>query len=248
MRASLAITRVTLRHLLGGRRLLGFGALAVIPAAVTWLSTARVTDAAVVGRFHEVTISLVFLIVMPVVALVLGSGSLGDERRDGTLSFLVLRPLPRWTIAAAKLVAAWLATTLIAGSAAAAAAVAAGLRSGEWSLLAPVVLAVTVSSLAYAAVFLVIGYLTSRAVLIGLVYVFIWENGITFAAASLANVSLFRIGLSAYVALVPESAGVLDEMLGAVAPGALGAAAKATVVAVMAVIGVAAILRRRDLL
>ena len=248
MKAFLAITRVTLRQLLGGKRLLAFGLLALVPAVVMFLASRDLTETAVVERFHEAPVAIVFLIVLPVVALILGASALGDERRDGTLSFLILRPLPRSSIAAAKLFAAWAGTTAIVGTSAALAAAVVGIRIGDWSYIAPAAFAAAVSALAYSAVFLLLGYFTSRAVLLGLVYVFIWENGVTFAAASLANVSLFRIGLSAYAGLVPESLVQLDEVLGSVAPGAGGAVAKVLVVAVLAVLAAGSLLRRRDLL
>ncbi|MEK7252883.1 MAG: ABC transporter permease [Actinomycetota bacterium] len=259
MKAFLAITRVTLRQLLGGKRLLLFGLLALLPPVVMLLASRDLAEVGefglltpasspVVDAFHDAPIAIVFLIVLPVVSLILGASTLGDERRDRTLSFLMLRPLRRSVITGAKLFAAWLGTTSIVSVSAALAAAVVGLRIGDWSYVGPVALAAAVSALAYTAVFMVLGYFTSRAVLLGLVYVFIWENGITFAAVSLANVSLFRIGLSAYGGLVPESLSELDEVLGSVAPGAGGAIAKALVIAVLAVFGSASLLRRRDLL
>jgi ABC-2 type transport system permease protein len=248
MTAFLAVVKVTLRQLLGGKRLLAFGLLALLPSVVMFLSTRTASDRAVIERFHDAPLVIIFLIVLPVVSLILGASSLGDERRDGTLSFLILRPVPRWLIAAAKLAAAWMATTAIVGPAAVLAAGVVGIRAGDWSLLAPALFSASLSALAYVSVFLLLGYFTSRAVLLGLVYVFIWENGITFAAASLANVSLFRVGLSAYAGLVPESQPQLAEALGSVTPGAGGAAAKAIVIAVIAVFAAASLLRRRDLL
>jgi len=91
-------------------------------------------------------------------------------------------------------------------------------------------------------------------VLLGLVYVFIWENGITFAAASLANVSLFRIGLSAYAGLVPESQRQLAETLALAGPEAgwlgiawqFGAVGLLLVAALFALVGVGAWRAFRD--
>ena len=248
MTAFFAVVRVTLRQLLGGKRLIAFGLLSLLPSVVMWLSTRTASGRGVVDRFHDAPLVIVFLIVLPVVSLILGASALGDERRDGTLSFLILRPVPRSLIAGAKLVAAWLATTAIVGTAAGLAATVVGIRIGDWSLVAPAVFSAAISALAYCSVFLLLGYFTSRAVLLGLVYVFIWENGITFAAASLANVSLFRIGLSAYAGLVPRSLTQLHEALGSVTPGAGGAAAKAVIIAIVAMAAAGTLLRRRDLL
>ena len=247
MRAPIAIVRVTLRQLLGGRRLLVLGLLAAIPAVVVWLSTANRTEASMFDVYHEGAMITMFLIVVPIVSIVLGAAALGDERRDGTLSFLVVRPLRRTTITAAKLVAAWLASALISVLSGVLASAALSVRLGDWSTMAPTVIGLAISAGCYAAVFLVMGHLTSRAVLVGLVYLFVWESGIAFAAASLANVSLLRIGLTAYVALLPESAPLLSEPLASLAPGTGGAIAKLLVLGLLAVGSTALMLRRRDI-
>jgi hypothetical protein len=106
-----------------------------------------------------------------------------------------------------------------------------------------------VGTAAYTAAFMVLGHVTSRAVLIGLVYVFVWESGVSFAAPALANVSLSRIGLSAYLGLIPASTPgytSLTEALGSLAPGAGGALAKALGIAVACVVFAALLLKRRD--
>ena len=248
MRGFFAIVRVTLRQLLGGKRLLLFGILALLPPVVMWFSSANLADASVADAFNEAPIAIVFLIVLPVVALVFGAGSLGDERRDGTLSFLLLRPLPRSVVTGAKLFSAWLATGGIVGTSAGLAAALVGIRAGEWGYLSAVLVGVAVAALAYCAAFLLLGYFSSRAVLIGLVYVFIWENGISAASPALANVSLWRIGVSAYVGLAPGGpVGEIEDILGSVAPGAGGAIAKALVIAALVITATAALLRRRDL-
>lgn len=247
MTAAVAIVRVTLKQLLGARRMIGFGLLGLVPALVMWLASGRTSELRAYTTFQEVALPILLAIVVPVVSLIMGSATLGDERRDGTLSFLVLRPIRRPVITGAKITAAWLATTAIVVPSAALAAAVLGIKASDWSVVVPAMVGAAISALAYVAAFSVLGYVTSRAVLIGLVYVFIWENGITFAAASLSNVSLFRIGLSAYVGLAPESRSVLDEVLGTVTPGLGGAVLKALAVAAVATLLTARLISRGDL-
>jgi len=123
--------------------------------------------------------------------------------------------------------------------------IALGARSGDYSPLVPLIMAVAISTAAYTSVFMLLGHLTSRAVLIGLVYVFIWESSITFAAPALANVSLFRIGITAYAAMVPVPPD-LSDVLGNLQPGTWGAIAKVVVIAVIAIAALASLLGRRD--
>jgi ABC-2 type transport system permease protein len=235
MIAFFAIVRVTLKQLLGG------------PAVIVWLSTANRTPSRVFETYHDAAIATLFLIVTPIVSIVLGSAALGDERRDGTLSFLIVRPIPRAVITGAKLTAAWVASVVVVGMAGGLASGAASIRMSDWSTFVPTIVGLAISAACYSAVFLVLGHVTSRAVLMGLVYLFVWETGVSLAAASLANVSLFRIGLTAYAAMVPEARQYLADPLGSLAPGVGGALAKTLVLGTLAVFGSAAMLRRRDI-
>lgn len=248
MKTFAAVFANSLRPLLGGRRLILLGLMGLLPALmqVVVLVNERTLDGAR-QAFHQAPFTILFFIVLPVTSLAFGVGALGDERRDATLSFILLRPVPRWVLAAAKLAAAWVSAFAVVGTGAALMAAILGARFSDWQPLGPLVLAAALSSLAYVSVFLALGYLTARAVLIGLVYVFIWESGMTTAVPSLASISLMRIGLSAYAGLVPTGRPHLQDVLGSVTPGAGGAVAKAVVIAVLAVAAVAALLRYRDI-
>jgi len=250
MRAFGALLANTLRQLLGGRRVILLALMGLLPAAVMALLLADRQLAAADGggreAFHQAPFTILFFIVLPVVSLIFGTAALGDERRDGTLSFILLRPLPRSMLASAKLLGAWLATLAVVGTGAVIMSVVLGLRFADWGTLGPLLLAVALTSLSYVSVFLVLGYLTQRAVLIGLLYAFVWESGMTTAVASLATVSLMRIGLSAYAGLVPSAGTYVEDLLGVVQPGAGGAIAKAVVIAALAVASVAGLLRYRD--
>jgi ABC-2 type transport system permease protein len=247
MRAFLALLATTLRQLLGGRRIILLGLTGLLPAVVLAVLLAdQRTAIAAREAFHEAPLTILFFVVLPVASLVFGAGALGDERRDATLSFILLRPLPRSVLAGAKLLGAWLAALAVVGTGAVVMSVVLGLRFSDWGTLGPLLLAVALSSLCYVSVFLVLGYLTQRAVLIGLVYAFVWESGMTTAVTSLATVSLMRIGLSAYAGLAPEGRALTLELVGSVRPGAGGAVAKAVVIALLAVAAVAALLRYRD--
>jgi ABC-type transport system involved in multi-copper enzyme maturation permease subunit len=248
MTGPFAIVKVTLRQLLGGRRLLVLGLLGLIPGIIVWLTTSNRTAEGVFDVYHDGgVIATLFLVVMPITSIVLGSAALGDEKRDGTLSFLVVRPLPRSTITAAKLIAAWIASAAVSAMSGAFASIAVSIRASDWSTFVPTIVGLAIGAGCYTAVFIVLGHLTSRAVLMGLIYLFVWETGISFAAPALSNVSLFRIGLSAYAGLLPESHSVLSEPLGAIAPGLGGAVAKLAVLGVLAVLATAALLRNRDI-
>lgn len=246
MRA-LAIARVTMRQLLGGKRALALAALSLLPAFVMFFGSARRTDDGAYEFFHDAPFAVMVLIVLPIISLSLGAAALGDERRGSTLSFITLRPLARSNIAGAKIFAAWLASFLIAGGGAVAVAVVAGLRAGHWDVVFPMLILAAVNTLGYSAAFVLLVYITERAVLIGIGFLLIWETAIASAIPGLQAASIFRIGLSAYVGLLPDSFEFLEEPLGSVSPGAGGALIKVAVLTFVGLAATAALLRRRDL-
>jgi len=242
------MVRLSFRQLLGRKWVILIGLVALLPTVVMVLlarthSTGRLPD-----DFMEGPLLTLFLFVLPLTSILLGSMALGEERRDGTLSFLMLRPRRREVIVGAKLTAAWLAAWLISGAGGFLAASVLGIASGEWGMVMPVIVATGLSTLAYIAAFLLIGYLTRWAVLIGAGFLFFWETGISTAADSLANISLFRIGLTAFVDLAPGGRSALDEVMGTLQPGVGGAVLKCLVLSAFSVVAISALMRRRDLI
>ena len=244
---AIAITRMTVRSSLRTRRLLLLGALEIIPALVYLLVAIRLTADRALDAAVGTSLFFYIPLLFPFVAMLIASGALGGERRDGTLSFLVLRPIPRSLISASKLVAAGLVATLLNTIGATALAGAYLLASGSAALLLPLLLGAAIVSFAYTTIFLPLGYLTQWAVIIGLAFLFVFENGIASALSGLATLSPWRIGYSAAAALLPPEATFDAADLGNVAPGVWGALAKTAVLIVLSIAFVTALLRTRDI-
>lgn len=151
------------------------------------------------------------------------------------MAFLTLRPVSRWTIAAAKLMAAWMGAALVGGVGAVFAAVALGIGNGIWSEIVPGIVGSVLSALAYAAVLLPLGLVMKRATLAGLVYLILVEQFLARNVEQFSNLSPFRIGTSAYVGLsgFDRVIATLSITNGAIDAGAGGAAAKAAIVALV---------------
>jgi ABC-2 type transport system permease protein len=116
-----------------------------------------------------------FQVVLPVMALIIGTGVLGSEIDDGTLVHILAKPLPRTEIILAKLVVAVLVTTVTVGVP----LFAVGLVAGSTRFAIGLVAGVAVGAVAYSALFLALSVVTRRPVLIGLLYVLIWEGLLT---------------------------------------------------------------------
>ena len=178
MRAAWAITSTTVKQLLGVRRMIVFGLAELAPAGVFLLMTQTLAQEAALDRFLGMVAAFYFPLIVPIVTLIVAASALGDERRDGTLSFLVLRPIPRSVIALSKSGGAVIVATGLNVFGAIALTVVYGIDTGSWNLVLPLAIGGAFASIVYASLFVPLGFFTDRAVLIGLVFVFIFENAV----------------------------------------------------------------------
>ncbi|WP_405095879.1 ABC transporter permease [Micromonospora sp. NBC_01412] len=164
------VSWITLRGLFGRRRFLLLLPLPVVLVLLAVLSRSLGVDPGEWGP--PVLVGLGLAVVLPVVALIVGTGVLGAEIDDGTVVHILTKPLPRWQIVLPKLAVA-------AGVTAITVAVplfVAGVLADSVRLGLALAAASAVGALAYSALFLALSLLTRRPVLLGLVYVLIWEG------------------------------------------------------------------------
>ena len=258
MTAYLAILKVTVRQTLRPKRAIGLGLLSVSAAFTYFLTALGSTASSNTAEFNReqafdifvgMTVGTFMNIIVPVVTLIIATSVLGDERTGNTVSFLVLRPISRLTIGAAKVTAGFLESFALTGLGALALGVLAAMRMDTFDYVAPLLVGTAIATAAYTALFVPLGYLLKRATLIGLTYVFIWENGIGAAVPAVAGLSPWRIGVSAMAGMAPDQflRDLPEFAIGSITPGVGGAAAKTGVLLIVSAAAVASILRRRDL-
>jgi ABC-2 type transport system permease protein len=199
-----ALYRLVLRQLLTRGRLLLFIGFAAVAILLGW----------VVGRSggDEVdnSINLVSAIglglIVPVVALVLGSSALGTWVEDETLVYVWLRPVKRWMIAgAATLAAVTIAVPVTVVPLTVMSSIAGG---GDATAMVATAVSTTLGGLAYVALFVAFGLVVRRALLFGLIYVFIWEFVVARFGAGAARLSINSYALS----LLSDRSGVDIEL------------------------------------
>ncbi|QOC90412.1 ABC transporter permease subunit [Micromonospora craniellae] len=164
------VSWITARGLFGRRRFLLLLPLPVLLVVLAVLS--RGLGVAPTAWGPPVLVGLGLAVVLPVIALIVGTGVLGAEIDDGTVVHVLTTPLPRWQIVLPKLAVA-------AGATAVTVAVplfVAGLLADSARLGLALAVASAVGALAYSALFVASSLLTRRPVLLGLVYVLIWEG------------------------------------------------------------------------
>jgi ABC-2 type transport system permease protein len=144
--------------------------------------------------------------VLPLSSLLLGTSVLGDELEEGTAIYLLTRPIERWQILVPKILAATLVTaSLTVSSALLSSTIALGEMNVE--LLAGFIAGICAGALAYTSVFVLLSLVTTRALITGLVYVFIWEASITsfFDGARYLSIRHYVLGLAGWIASIPEA-------------------------------------------
>jgi len=162
--------RITARGLFGRRRF-----LLLLPLPLLLVGLAVLADGLGVEPsewVESVVLGLGVMVVLPVVALITGASVLGSEIDDGTLVHLLAKPLPRREIIFAKLVVAVAVTSVTVGVP----MFLTGLVAGSVRFGLALAAGSALGALAYCALFLTLSLLTRRPVLVGLVYVLIWEG------------------------------------------------------------------------
>jgi ABC-2 type transport system permease protein len=165
------VARLTYRALLGRRRALILFALPVLLVVISALVRALTgaddqTASDVLGGFALATM-------VPLIGVIAGTGAIGPEIDDGSVVYLLSKPVKRPTIIFTKLIVAVGVTmvfsavpTLIAGLI---------LNGNGQQIAVAYTVAALVASIAYAAIFLLLGTVTRHAVVFGLVYALVWE-------------------------------------------------------------------------
>jgi ABC-2 type transport system permease protein len=167
---NLTIMRITARGLFGRRRFLLLFPLPALTVGLAWLSDAL--GAPATDWAQPVLVGLGLGVLLPITALIVGTGVLGAEIDDGTIVHILAKPLPRREIVVAKLAVAWVVTAL----ACAVPLVVAGAIAESARLGGALALGAALGALAYSALFLALSLLSRRPVLVGLLYVLLWEG------------------------------------------------------------------------
>ena len=173
MIATMPITAVTLRGLLGRRRTVLLVLLVGLPVLVALLLRLAGSDVNV----DRILDPMIVRTILPLVALVFGTAALGSELEDGTAVYLIIKPIPRWRIIGAKmLVAAGLTVALVMPATVATGILVAGFGPGSMATTFAYALAASAGGAAYACAFVALSAFTGRALIIGLAYTLIWEG------------------------------------------------------------------------
>ena len=215
------IFTLTLRQLAGSRRLWLVLLLVSLPVLAGLLFHAAEHTATAAEFADDITATLLASGILPLVVVLLATSAFGNEVSDRTLGYLVLKPLPRWRIVLPKLAA----TLVVGGLPVALSGLAAVLviEQGDAGGALATGLGLLVGAAAYAAIFVWAGLASRHALIIGLVYVFVWEASLAAYLDGIRFLSVRRYTLALIGALDPDRLRTIDLSLSGAA-GAIGTA------------------------
>lgn len=234
------------RRLMQRGRVIWLILLASVPGLIMAIVGANIDEGDLNEAFVGIMLGVGFT--YAIAALILTVSTLREERDAGTLPYLYMRPIPRLSLAVSSVLAGILAAATIAVGGWLSTLIA-GLMSGaEMSLLMPGLALLLAAAVGYSAIFVPIGYLFSRSVLVGLGYLILVEFALSGLVSGLAQLSVWRISGSIYADLVDTTGFPVEEMLGAVSPGVGGGLVKLGVALVLGTGVLTWALRYRDAL
>lgn len=201
------VARLTLRALLLQRRTLALWAVAAAPVLMALAFALARSPGDSRRDFYSGLIQQLFVpTVAALVSLVFGVSAFGDEREDGTILYLAATPQPRLTLAVAKVTAAWAASLVVLVPALVASALLALGGDVSAGLIGWPLFGVAAASLAYCAASLLLSLYTHRPIVIGILYILLWEGSIATFAASAAKLSIAAYGRALVAESVPQAA------------------------------------------
>jgi ABC-2 type transport system permease protein len=204
------IAYITFRGMLGRRRAL---LLLVLPVILLLLAvTLRTTG------YNDLTASTAVLqrfalgALLPLLALIAGTGVIAPEIDDGQIMYVLTKPIPRPVVATTKLLVAAalvllfaVVPTLIAGM----------ILTGDTARLSVAfTVGVFAGGMAYCAVFVALAVVSRFAVTIGLLYALVWEVLIGNVAPGARKLSILQWATSVADSLTSATAVTSEVSLG----------------------------------
>jgi ABC-2 type transport system permease protein len=141
------------------------------------------TRARAPGVFLDFLLSWILIpqALLPLIALLYASGIIQDEQEDQTITYLLIRPLPKWLLYVVKMVATWTTTVVLVALLTVLTYVAIYIRSDVplADVASRCLKTAAIQSLAvvtYCSIFGLLGLLTKRSLIVGVLYTVVVEG------------------------------------------------------------------------
>jgi len=164
---------LTFRQLFVRRRLIAAVLFSLVPLLIAFIfrsSHERSNQEVlrfVLTLYREIAVGTL----LPLAAVVFGTAAFGGELEEGTIVYLLVKPLARWRVVAAKYVVATICTTLVMLPAVALPWLLLGTDIVPSKIPLAYAAGIGAGALLYCALFIVMGISSKRALVLGLLYI-----------------------------------------------------------------------------
>ncbi|MGH8916205.1 MAG: hypothetical protein ACRDZM_17040 [Acidimicrobiia bacterium] len=241
----MVLARHLYKRIMRRGRVIGLLALSAVSGLVYWLAGFDAGERELPGLYTDIVASVGYT--YAIAALILTTATLRDERDSGTLPYIYMRPLPRVSMAAQSMLAG-MAAALVIGIGGWIAGIVSSLAVGDASIALSSWTLFAAAGIGYAAIFVPLGYLVPRSLLVGLGYILVVETILANVVTGLAQFSIWRIALSIYAGVEDQFGNAATDSLGPVTPGVGGGVVKLVIVIVIGLGTLTWALKRRDAL
>jgi ABC-2 type transport system permease protein len=186
----MTIASLTVRALLGRKRALLLIPLPLVLIGLTLIGHGVHPDAT--NWQQPVVFGLGFAVIVPILSLIIGSSVFGSEIDDGTIVHILTKPLPRWQIVISK----FLVAAGVTGIVNAVMLFVCGVIIDGGRLAVALAVGGLVASICYCALFVALSLVSRRPVLIGLVYILLWEGLLTNLLPGTRSLAIEQFGIS----------------------------------------------------
>lgn len=208
LESRLPILWLTIRQLRAGKATRVVGLFALAPVLFGLIHVLGSNEAPARSFLAQLFLELLAPTVVPLATLVLATNVLGNEVADRTLAYLVLKPVSRGRIVVEKYLGA-----LLMG----AVAFAIGLTltwlilvgapvGADWRTLEALVAGTTAAIAVYGALFLLVSLVVPRALMVGIIYVLLWESTLARLIPGIRLLSVRHFSQSIFVGVLRDSA------------------------------------------
>lgn len=202
------IFTLTLREFFGQRRSLLLFLMTLVPVGLAIIYRAGDHIDQQDWAANVLLNGIVITTIVPLACLIFGTAALGSEIEDGTAVYILAKPVPRREIIVAKFAAADMVVAVFIVPASAISGLIALQGTSEQGIAVGFSLATLLGVAAYSAVFILLSVASSRALIFGLAYVFIWEGVVTelFSGTRWISIRQYCLGVADLISSVNEDA------------------------------------------
>jgi ABC-2 type transport system permease protein len=207
---NLTVAGLTFRQLFTRKRFITSALFSALPLVIVlfFLATKHPFDPTGLGILRENYSGIVAFVLLPLSAVVFGTAAFGGEIDDGTIVYLLVKDLPRWQVMLSKYVVAVISTTIMMLVAIVLPWLALGAPSDSASLLKAYAVGISLGAALYCAIFVTMGLVNKRALVLGLLYVVVIEISLSPNVQGLKSFSVREFVMTVVGKLAAGTAGV----------------------------------------